>query len=86
MSELSNLYFITIATMSDAEDFTDWLREKRRSVACNDTADFADWMQSRTKYPFAIFLDGATYEFKTEIQMLFFLVGFEAAMGLRFND
>jgi hypothetical protein len=83
--DTSNLFFIEIKTLGQAGEFTDWLRA-RSVVSCIDHVEFSEWMKEQDTFPFSIFLNGMTYEFKNEVCMLFFLVGFEAAMGLRFDD
>jgi hypothetical protein len=75
------MYFIHIVTMSDGEDFVSFLNgQKRKSF--DDSDGFQDWLHSQKTFPLEFYLDGATYQFDNEDELLFFTLGFETAMRL----
>jgi len=78
------VYFIHIATLSDGEEFVAWLKGPQR-VELKDSVDFAQWMLGRSKFPLEFYLDGATYRFDNEQELLMFSLGFETAMRLLEN-
>jgi len=78
-----NMFWIEIKSLMEAQNFTDWMREHGKAVTCMDSIEFTEWLKKHKTYPFSIYMDGMTYEFRSEQEMLLFLVGFEAAMGLR---
>lgn len=80
----SNLWFISMATMGDAVDFTNWLRGKRKMF--NDTMEFRDWLEAYKAFPLEILLDGVHYTFKDRYAADLFLIGFEAALNMRLDS
>jgi len=81
--EYSNLWFISIETIDDATDFTNWLEGKM--VKCKDTMEFSDWLHAYKTFPLEILLDGTHYKFKDARSANIFHHGFEAAMRLRYK-
>jgi len=73
------MWFISVATLGEAADFTNWLRGKRKMF--NDTMEFRDWLEAYEAFPLEIYLDGVHYIFKTRMEATFFLLGFEAALN-----
>jgi hypothetical protein len=75
------MWFIHISTMSDGEDFVSFLKgQKRKSF--DDSDGFQDWLSSQNTFPLQFYLDGATYEFDNEDELLYFRLGFETAMRI----
>ena len=75
------MYFIHIATMSDGEDFVSFLKGQKR-LSFDDSASFQEWLNSQKTFPLSFYLDGATYEFDNEFELLYFTLGFETAMRI----
>lgn len=73
------MYFIYIATLSDGEDFVDFLKGKNR-LAFNDSNEFSTWLLGRKVFPLEFYLDGATYRFVDSKELDFFTLGFETAL------
>ena len=80
---LSNLWFISIATPGEAQDFTNWLDGKRKIF--NDSMEFREWLETYRAFPLQIYMDGITYEFKDRSRANWFLMGFEAALNMRLD-
>jgi hypothetical protein len=76
------MYFIHIATYTDAEDFTSWLKGKNR-IALNDSTEFKTWLEGQKVFPLEIYLNGTTIRFRTNDEINFFLLGFDTAMDMR---
>ena len=75
------MYFIHIATLSDAEDFVSWL-DGQNKLSFNDSVEFEKWLNGQKVFPLKFYLDGATYQFDNEDELIFFSLGFETAMRL----
>lgn len=75
------MYFVHIATMSDGEDFVSFLKGQKR-LGFDDSDSFQDWLSSQKIFPLQFYLDGATYEFSNEDELLYFRLGFETAMRI----
>jgi len=75
----SNLWFISVATLNEAGDFSNWLHGKRKMF--NDTMEFRDWMEAYEAFPLEIYFDGVVFALKDRKEALFFLLGFEAAIN-----
>jgi len=80
----SNLYFIDIATLPLAKDFSNWLDGRR--VECLDSMEFCDWLAAHQAFPLQIYMDGIVYKFLCRNDALYFQMGFDAAMRLQFSD
>jgi hypothetical protein len=78
------MWFISIATLTDASDFSNWLSGKR--VECKDTMEFAEWMSAYTAFPLDFYLDGAVYRLNTREEASIFLIAWNAAMNLRIEN
>lgn len=81
---LSNLWFISITTLGDAQDFTNWLYGKRKIF--NDSMEFREWLEAYRAFPLQIYLNGITYEFNDRNRADWFLMGFEAALNMRLSN
>lgn len=80
---LSNLWFISIATLGEAQDFANWLEGKRKMF--NDSMEFKEWLEAYKAFPLQIYLNGITYEFKDRNRADLFLMGFEAALYMKLD-
>ena len=80
------MYHIEIATLTEALEFTEWLRDKGKALSFNDSTEFTDWLDKLRTFPLQFYLDGITYELKTRSHADLFLVGFEAAMNLNMEN
>ena len=76
------MYFIYIATKTDAEDFTSWLDGKNR-LAFNDSHEFNTWLEGRNVFPLELYFNGITLRFVSKEQIEYFRIGFDMAMGMR---
>ncbi len=76
------MFFIHIATLSDADDFVSWMHGRQR-VACLDKDSFCDWLENRRIFPLEFYLNGITYRFCTKHELSLFQIGFEAALRIR---
>lgn len=80
------MYFISIATLTEAKEFTEWMSGKRKTLSFDDSVSFQEWIENHNIFPLEFYLDGLTYRFKDRRQLLFFACGFEAAFNLRFEN
>jgi len=80
----AQMWFISIATLSDASDFSNWLSGKR--VECKDTMGFSEWLAAYTAFPLEFYLDGVVYRLSTREEAAIFLSAWNAAMSLRIEN
>ena len=78
------MFFIHIATLSDAEDFIEWMADKSH-IKLRDSCEFSEWLERSHTFPIQFYLGGITYEFDDERELAIFQVGFEAALRLSFG-
>ena len=79
----SNLWFITINTVDDALDFSNWLRGKQKMF--KDTQGFREWLDAFRSFPLEILLNEVHYNFKDRKSADLFLLGFDAALNIRMD-
>lgn len=75
------MWFISIATLFDASDFSNWLSGRR--VECSDTMQFNEWLAAYNAFPLVFYLDGVVYRLETRQEATIWLNAWTAAMNLR---
>lgn len=75
------MWFISIATLHDSSDFSNWLSGRR--VECKDTMEYSEWLAAYTAFPLTFYLDGMVYNLKTRQEAAIWLNAWNAAMNLR---
>lgn len=75
------LWFISITTLKDAADFSNWLSGRR--VECQDTMEFNEWLRAYNAFPLSFYLDGVVYSLATRQEANIWLNAWSAAMNLR---
>lgn len=76
------MYFINIATVGEITEFTDWMKKKGKGLSFEDTDSFKEWLEAHKEFPLEFYLDGVTYKFECERDLLYFSVGFESCRNL----
>ena len=79
----SNMWFVTINSVDEATDFSNWLRGKLKRF--NDSMGFTEWLSSYKAFPLEMYFDGVHYIFKDRKEASLFLYGFEAALRAKFK-
>jgi hypothetical protein len=75
------MWFISITTLNDAADFSNWLSGRR--VECKDTMEFHEWLAAYNAFPLIFYLDGVVYSLQTRGEASIWLNAWNAAMNLR---
>ena len=80
------MYFIEIATLTEAGEFTQWMKDKGKALSFNDSIGFKEWLERYNTFPLQFYMNGLTYEFKDGREINFFMIGFEAGLLLRIDE
>jgi len=78
------MWFVSIATLPDCADFTNWLNGKRKEF--NDSMEFREWLDAYCALPVEFYLDGVIYNLSSRQEISAFLCGFDAALRLKLNN
>jgi len=78
------MWFISIDTLADASDFSNWLSGRR--VECKNSMAFSEWLAAYKAFPLDFYLDGVVYRLNTATEAAIFLIAWDAAMRLRVTN
>lgn len=78
------MWFISIATLTDAADFSNWLSGRR--VECKDSMEFNEWLAAYNAFPLTFYLDGVVYSLENRHDATIWLTAWNAAMNLRIEN
>lgn len=83
MTPSSQMWFVTINTLTDAKNFNNWLSGRR--VECNDSMEFSEWLAARTAFPLEFYLDGVVFKLDSRKEAGIFLAAWNAGLNLNLN-